>query len=51
PVFVVFPFPRLVNLACARVWYVGRRYQIVRHKRPASPLGGRRIRRRPAEPR
>lgn len=30
--FVVFPFTRLVHIVSAPVWYLGRRYQIVRQK-------------------
>ncbi|UMZ14823.1 respiratory nitrate reductase subunit gamma [Pseudomonas sp. MPFS] len=30
--FVLFPFTRLVHIVSAPVWYLGRRYQIVRHK-------------------
>lgn len=30
--FVLFPFTRLVHIASAPVWYLGRRYQIVRQK-------------------
>ena len=30
--FVLFPFTRLVHFASAPVWYLGRRYQIVRQK-------------------
>lgn len=33
--FVLFPFTRLVHIVSAPVWYLGRRYQIVRQKRPA----------------
>lgn len=40
--FVLFPFTRLVHIVSAPVWYLGRRYQIVRLKgsqpRPAQPL-------------
>ncbi|MFH4329189.1 respiratory nitrate reductase subunit gamma, partial [Acinetobacter baumannii] len=32
---VLFPFTRLVHIVSAPVWYLGRRYQIVRQKRPA----------------
>jgi nitrate reductase gamma subunit len=37
--FVLFPFTRLVHVISAPVWYLGRRYQIVRQKgtRPAAP--------------
>ncbi|SDH63016.1 respiratory nitrate reductase subunit gamma [Pseudomonas panipatensis] len=31
--FVLFPFTRLVHIVSAPVWYLGRRYQIVRQKR------------------
>lgn len=31
--FVLFPFTRLVHIVSAPVWYLGRRYQIVRVKR------------------
>ena len=30
--FVLFPFTRLVHMVSAPVWYLGRRYQIVRQK-------------------
>ncbi len=30
--FVLFPFTRLVHIVSAPVWYLGRRYQIVRQK-------------------
>jgi nitrate reductase gamma subunit len=30
--FVLFPFPRLVHIVSAPIWYLGRRYQIVRQK-------------------
>lgn len=30
--FVLFPFTRLVHIASAPVWYLGRRYQIVRQR-------------------
>jgi nitrate reductase gamma subunit len=30
--FVLFPFTRLVHIISAPVWYLGRRYQIVRQK-------------------
>jgi len=30
--FVLFPFTRLVHIVSAPVWYLGRRYQIVRVK-------------------
>lgn len=30
--FILFPFTRLVHLISAPVWYLGRRYQIVRQK-------------------
>lgn len=30
--FVLFPFSRLVHIASAPIWYLGRRYQIVRQK-------------------
>lgn len=33
--FVLFPFTRLVHIVSVPVWYLGRRYQIVRQKRPA----------------
>lgn len=40
--FVLFPFTRLVHIVSAPVWYLGRRYQIVRLKgsqpRPAQPM-------------
>jgi len=29
---VVFPFTRLVHIISAPVWYLGRRYQIVRQR-------------------
>jgi len=29
---VLFPFTRLVHIVSAPVWYLGRRYQIVRQK-------------------
>ena len=32
-IFLLFPFSRLVHIWSAPVWYVGRRYQIVRTKR------------------
>jgi nitrate reductase gamma subunit len=37
--FVLFPFTRLVHIVSAPVWYLGRRYQIVRQKavRPLAP--------------
>ncbi|EXF43409.1 respiratory nitrate reductase gamma chain [Pseudomonas sp. BAY1663] len=37
--FVLFPFTRLVHIVSAPVWYLGRRYQIVRQKgvKPAMP--------------
>lgn len=37
--FVLFPFTRLVHIVSAPVWYLGRRYQIVRQKgsRPVAP--------------
>lgn len=37
--FVLFPFTRLVHIVSAPVWYLGRRYQIVRQKgvKPATP--------------
>ncbi|MCW3147163.1 respiratory nitrate reductase subunit gamma [Stutzerimonas stutzeri] len=37
--FVLFPFTRLVHIVSAPVWYLGRRYQIVRQKgvKPAVP--------------
>ena len=31
-IFVIFPFTRLVHIVSAPVWYLGRRYQIVRQK-------------------
>ncbi|HKO07287.1 MAG TPA: respiratory nitrate reductase subunit gamma [Alphaproteobacteria bacterium] len=39
-IFLLFPFSRLVHIWSAPVWYVGRRYQIVRTKRlePSRPL-------------
>lgn len=44
--FVLFPFTRLVHIVSAPVWYLGRRYQIVRQKgskpvvqRPQRPRG------------
>jgi nitrate reductase gamma subunit len=44
--FVLFPFTRLVHIVSAPVWYLGRRYQIVRQKgvkpmakRAKRPLG------------
>ena len=30
--FVLFPFTRLVHIASAPIWYLGRRYQVVRQK-------------------
>ena len=30
--FILFPFTRLVHLASAPIWYLGRRYQVVRQK-------------------
>ena len=33
-VFVMFPFSRLVHIWSAPVWYLGRRYQIVRRRLP-----------------
>ncbi|MPN59492.1 Respiratory nitrate reductase 1 gamma chain [bioreactor metagenome] len=30
--FVLFPFTRLVHMVSAPIWYLGRRYQIVRQK-------------------
>jgi nitrate reductase gamma subunit len=33
-IFVAFPFSRLVHVWSAPVWYVGRRYQIVRRRLP-----------------
>ncbi len=30
--FVLFPFTRLVHIVSAPIWYLGRRYQIVRQK-------------------
>jgi nitrate reductase gamma subunit len=30
--FVLFPFTRLVHMISAPIWYLGRRYQIVRQK-------------------
>ena len=33
-VFVAFPFSRLVHIWAAPVWYLGRRYQIVRRRLP-----------------
>ena len=37
--FVLFPFTRLVHIVSAPVWYLGRRYQIVRQKgvKPVTP--------------
>ena len=37
--FVLFPFTRLVHIVSAPVWYLGRRYQIVRQKgvKPSVP--------------
>jgi nitrate reductase gamma subunit len=29
---VLFPFTRLVHMISAPIWYLGRRYQIVRQK-------------------
>lgn len=43
--FVLFPFTRLVHIVSAPVWYLGRRYQIVRQK------GTRPVAQRPAQPR
>ncbi|HUE92217.1 respiratory nitrate reductase subunit gamma [Pseudomonas sp.] len=43
--FVLFPFTRLVHIVSAPVWYLGRRYQIVRQK------GVRPLAQRPATPR
>ena len=36
---MLFPFTRLVHIVSAPVWYLGRRYQIVRQKgtRPVAP--------------
>ena len=33
-IFVAFPFSRLVHIWSAPVWYLGRRYQIVRRRQP-----------------
>jgi nitrate reductase gamma subunit len=33
-VFVMFPFSRLVHVWTAPVWYLGRRYQVVRRRLP-----------------
>lgn len=33
--FVLFPFTRLVHIVSAPVWYLGRRYQLVRQKQQA----------------
>lgn len=41
--FVLFPFTRLVHIVSAPVWYLGRRYQIVRQK------GARPVAQRPAK--
>jgi nitrate reductase gamma subunit len=34
--FVLFPFTRLVHIVSAPVWYLGRRYQVVRQKSRAA---------------
>ena len=47
PIFLVFPFSRLVHIWSAPVWYLGRRgYQVVRTRRPLVSGGAR----RPVEP-
>lgn len=33
-IFLVFPFSRLVHIWSAPVWYLGRRYQVVRRRQP-----------------
>ena len=30
--FLIFPFTRLVHMISAPVWYLGRRYQVVRQR-------------------
>ncbi|RTC36261.1 respiratory nitrate reductase subunit gamma, partial [Pseudomonas aeruginosa] len=45
------PFTRLVHIVSAPVWYLGRRNPWVVNNGPASPGGGGRIGRGPAEPR